>query len=579
MEIFKRYYKKYGAMFLAAVACVLFEALCDLMQPTIMADIIDDGVKSGKVPVVLHYGGEMLLITLLGALFATTRNVLSSRVSQNFGADLRFDVFQKIMNFSETASDRISSGSLITRVTNDTSQVTQFVNGMMRVFFKAPVTCVGSIVLAVMLSPRLSVILFAVVFLVSAFIVVSMKLSYRRFAKLQSAVDKVNTVVQEYLMGVRLVKAFGRFDEEEKKFGDVNGDVAKKSVSSQMVIALFSPAMSLAVSLGIAGSIYFGSVLFQAGRIDVGRVAAYINYMAQILSSLIMITNIFNTFVRTKASSERILQVLNGEQEAEGTRRGFKDHSGRLSFRNVTFSYPNGSGEPAVRGLSFELEPGETLAVIGPTGSGKSTLAWLCMRFYEAGEGAILYNGTDIGLLDLKLLRKCIAIAPQKSMLFSGSVYDNIALGNPDASEEQIYRAAETAQADGFIREMPNGYGSILGQGGVNLSGGQKQRISIARALVRDAPVLILDDCTSALDAVTEEKVRRGLKTAGSGKSVIQITQKIGTAMTADRILVLDNGGKAGLGSHKELLASCGVYRGIYESQIGAPGPEGEANG
>lgn len=579
MEIYKCYYKKYGVMFLAAVICVLFEALCDLMQPTIMADIIDNGVKSGQVPVILHYGAQMLLITLLGALFATSRNVLSSKVSQNFGADLRFDVFRKIMNFSEAASDQMESGSLITRVTNDTSQMTQFVNGMMRVFFKAPVTCIGSIILAVMLSAKLSMILFAVVILVSAFIVISMKLSYSRFAKLQGAVDKVNTVVQEYLMGVRLVKAFGRYDEEEKKFGAVNSDVAEKSIASQIVIALFSPAMSLTVSLGIAGSIYFGSILFRAGQVDVGRVAAYINYMAQILSSLIMITNIFNTFVRTKASGERISQILNGEQEFKGDRHDFEDNSGCLSFQNVTFSYPNGSGEPAVKDLSFRLEPDETLAVIGPTGSGKSTLAWLCMHFYEAGKGSILYNGTDIDSLDLKLLRKSIAIAPQKSMLFSGSVYDNIALGNPDATEQQVHQAAEIAQADGFIREMPDGYDSILGQGGVNISGGQKQRISIARALVRDSSVLILDDCTSALDAVTEAKVRQGLRTAGSGKSVILITQKIGTAMTADQILVLDNGGKAGFGSHRELLENCPVYREIYESQIGNLGQAGDSNG
>ena len=579
LEIYRRYWKKYGFLFIIAVICVLFEALCDLMQPTIMADIIDNGVKSGKVPVILHYGMLMLLITLLGAVFATVRNVLSSRVSQSFGADLRFDIFRKILHFSEAASDRMESGSLITRVTNDTSQVTQFVNGMMRIFFKAPVTCLGSIILAVMLSPRLSVILFAVVAAVSALIFASMKLSYSRFAKVQAAVDRINTTVQEYLLGVRLVKAFGRQDAEEDKFGAVNFDLAEKSISSQMVIALFSPLMSLAVSLGIAGSIYFGSLLFGAGQIDVGRIAAYINYMAQILSSLIMITNIFNTFVRTKASNERILQVLDGEEDSEGPLRELRGPSGSLSFRNVTFAYPGGSGNPALKDLSFNLEPGETLAVIGPTGSGKSTLAWLCMRFYETSEGEILYGGTNINALDSRLLRGNIALAPQKSMLFSGSVQENIALGHTDASEEEIHKAAETAQADGFIRKMPEGYDSILGQGGVNISGGQKQRISIARALVRNSPILILDDCTSALDSVTEAKVRKGLKEAGDGRSVILITQKVGTAMTADRILVLDDGEKAGFGSHRDLLRSCRTYREIYESQIGDESAAEGSNG
>lgn len=579
MEIYRRYFKKYGVMFSAAVFCVFLEALCDLMQPTIMADIIDNGVKRGAVDAILHYGSLMLFITLAGALFASARNILSGKVSQSFGADLRLDVFRKIMNLSESASDRLGSGSLITRVSNDTSQVTQFVNGMMRIFFKAPVTCIGSMILAVKLSPRLSVILFAVVFLVSVLIFISMRLSYSRFAAVQRAVDRVNTVVQEYLLGVRLVKAFGRYGEEEEKFDGVNRDMAEKNISSQRVIAVFSPLMSLTVNLGIAGSIYFGSLLFRAGQIDVGRVAAYINYMAQILSSLIMITNIFNTFVRTKASSERILQVLNAEPDFEGSVTELQDASGQLSFENVTFAYPNGSGIPALRNLSFRLEPGETLAVIGPTGSGKSTLAWLCMHFYEPGEGSVSYSGTDIRTLSTGLLRQHVALASQESVLFSGSVYDNIALGNPGASRDDVIRAAETAQADGFIRKMPDGYDSLLGQGGVNLSGGQKQRISIARALVRDASVLILDDCTSALDAITEGNVRRGLKEAGSGRSVLMITQKIGTAMSADRILVLDNGERVGFGSHTELLQSCETYREIYRSQIGDEGRAAEVYG
>lgn len=575
MELYKGFFRKYGVMFMISVVCVCLEATCDLMQPTIMADIIDNGVKNRQVPVILHYGGLMLLVTLLGAVFAATRNVFSSTASQSFGADLRGRVFRKILSLSEASADSFEGGSLITRVTNDTSQITQFVNGMMRIFFKAPITCIGSIILAVKLSPQLSTVLLVSVLLVACFITVSMKLSYSRFAKVQKAVDRVNTVVQEYLMGVRLVKAFGKTSEEEKKFGKANCSVAEKSVASQMVIVIFSPLMSLAVNIGIVCAIYFGSVLFRAGEIDVGRVAAYINYMAQILSSLIMITNIFNTFVRTKASSERILEVLHGEETRQGT-EAEPGSSGRLCFRHVTFAYPHGSGIPAVKDLSFDLGPGETLAVIGPTGSGKSTLAWLCLRFYDTDSGTISYGSTDISLLDETTLHECFALAPQESMLFSGSVYDNIALGKLGAKESEIRRAAETAQADGFIRKMPEGYRSMLGQNGVNISGGQKQRISIARALVRNSPVLILDDCTSALDAVTEAKVLRGLKTAGSGRSVILITQKIGTAMSADRILVLNDGEKAGIGTHRELLRSCRTYREIYESQIGRLNEAGE---
>ena len=568
MGIYKRYFDKYKWMFLTAISCVFFEGICDLLQPTIMAQIIDQGVKNNSLDTVIRFGLLMLLVTALGACFAAARSILASRVSQSFGADLRYDLFAKIMRFSEAGADRIESGSLITRMTNDTSQIIQFVNGIMRIFFKAPVTCIGSIILAVILSPELSLVMFAAVCLVAVFIVISMKMSYSRFAKVQYAIDRVNTVVQEYLLGIRLVKAFGRYEEEEAKFDEANTDLLKKGVSSQLVIACFSPLISLAVSLGIAVILYLGSILFGRGEIEVGRIAAFINYMAQILSSLIMITNIFNTFVRTKASNERIREVLESEEDFACIEKEAGYESGEISFHEVTFAYPGGSGMPAIKNLTFHVGRGETLAIIGPTGSGKSTVALLCLRFYDAAEGMVCVNGTDIRQMDCRTLRENIAIAPQKSMLFTGTVFENIAWGNPDAGEEEIRQAACAAQADEFIQKMPDQYESVLGQGGVNLSGGQKQRISIARALAKKAPVLILDDCTSALDAVTEAKVRQGLR-AADGKTIIMITQRIGTAMAADRILVLDNGENAGFGSHDELLASCEVYRGIFDSQIG----------
>lgn len=569
MGIYKQYFKKYKFLFITAVIFVFFEAICDLLQPTLMARIIDEGVKNGQVDVVVKLGLMMLMITAFGACFAATRNILASKVSQGFGADLRYDVFAKIINFSEVSADKMESGSLITRMTNDTSQIMQFINGLMRLFFKAPVTCIGSIILAILLSPRLSLILFAVVAIVTALIVISMKMSYLRFAKVQYAIDKVNTVVQEYLMGIRLIKAFGRYEDEEEKFDRANTDLLKKSVSSQIVIAYFSPLMSLTVSIGIALILYLGSKFFGSGDIEVGKVAAYINYMAQILTSLIMITNVFNIFVRTKASTKRINEVLNSEDDFKGSGQTIKYRSGELAFNGVTFAYPNGSGIPALKDLTFEVNQGETLAIIGPTGSGKSTLSWLCLRFYDAEKGTIYLNGTDIKTLDCHRLRENIAIAPQKSMLFAGTVFENIAWGNPDASKEAIMEAARVAQADEFIQNMPNQYESNLGQGGVNLSGGQKQRISIARALAKKSPILILDDCTSALDAVTEAKVRHGLKTVDDEKTILMITQRIGTAMFADKILVLDDGVNVGFGNHKELLHSCQTYREIYDSQIG----------
>lgn len=569
MNFYGRYFNKYKLPFIAAVSCVVFEALCDLLQPAVMARIIDEGVKNGQMGTVVRLGVLMLMITALGAGFAITRSILASKVSQNFGADLRNEVFAKILRFSEVSADRIESGSLITRMTNDTSQVVQFVNGLMRIFFKAPVTFIGSIILAVMLSFKLSIILFIVVSLISIFIIMSMQMSYVRFAKVQYALDKVNGVVQEYLMGIRLVKAFGRFEDEKVKFEGAINDLAHKSVLSQLVITYFSPLMSLSVNIGIAVILYTGSILFGFGEIEVGKIAAFIQYMAQILFSLIMLTNVFNVFVRTKASVERINEVLDSEEDFEGSSKMLKFTFGEFEFKNVTFAYPGGSGIPALNNISFKIEQGETLAVIGPTGSGKSTLAWLCLRFYDLQSGSITFNEKDIKSIDVNTLRENIAFAPQKSMLFTGSIRENIAWGNPSAAADDVIEAARIAQADEFIQKFPDQYESILGQGGVNLSGGQKQRVSIARALLKKSPILILDDCTSALDAVTEAKVRQGLKELGDRQTIILITQRIGTAMLADKILVLENGEKVGEGTHPELLLSCKTYQEIYDSQIG----------
>jgi ATP-binding cassette subfamily B protein len=573
MGIYKIYFKKYKWMFVIGIAYVFLESFCNLLQPTIMARIIDDGVKSGDIKTVVKFGVLMLIITTAGAFFAITRSIVSSRVSQNLGADLKDDLFRKIMDFSEKSADKIDSGSLITRMTNDASQITQFVSGLMRVFIKAPVTCIGSIILSIMLSPKLSVVLLIVVALVSYLIVLSMKLSYSRFAAVQRATDKVNTVVQEYLMGVRLVKAFGRQKSEEDKFETANENLTGKSISSQIVISYFSPLITLAVNIGIVIIIYFGSVLFRTGDVAVGEVSAFINYMGQILLSLIMMTNIFNILVRTKASTQRLSEILDSEDDfpANNYKPDENEKAAQLDFKNVSFAYPSSSGLPAINDLSFSVNRGETLAVIGPTGSGKSTLAWLCLRFYDVDSGTISISGRDIKSLGSNYIRGTVAVAPQQSMLFSGTVYENIWWGNQNASQEDIRKAAISAQADGFINEMPQKYDSIIGQSGRKLSGGQKQRISIARALVSDSEILILDDCTSALDSVTEAEVLRAIADEAGcrGRTVILITQRIGTASRADKVLVLENGKKVGFGGHDELIKSCGVYREIYDSQIG----------
>ncbi len=570
MGFYKPYWKKYKKLYFLAVACILCEVFCDLLQPTVMSRIIDDGVTSGSIPVILRLGLLMLCITAAGAGFAVSRNFLSSTVSQKFSADLRSDLYQKVISLPLSRVDEMGSGSIITRVTNDVVQVRQFVNGMMRFFLKGPATGLGSIVLATVLCPQLSVVLLGAVALVSVFTAFSLKLSYHRYAKVQKAIDHVNTVVQEYLSGIRLVKTFGRFQEEEERFAAVNFDLADKNKAADRVISIFSPLMQLSINFGIVIVLFYGGFLFIHGSVQVGQIVAFTNYMTQILGAMRSITNMFNTFVRTKASSERITEIFR-QQDAPSmpTAASHTKIPGYLVFDHVSFAYPNGSGAPVFHNLSFMVNRGETLAVIGPTGSGKSTLCSLLIRFYDVTGGAIYLDGNDIRSIETATLRQKIAIAPQQSMLFSATIAENVRWGNTNATAEQVRRACEAAQADGFICEMPQQYNSLLGQGGVNISGGQKQRISIARALIRRAELLLLDDCTSALDAGTEAKVRHALQKEKGKKPILLVTQRIGTAMAADRILVLENGKLAGLGSHSHLMHTCQTYRDIYDSQIG----------
>ncbi|MCL2343379.1 MAG: ABC transporter ATP-binding protein/permease [Firmicutes bacterium] len=601
MGIYKKYFNKYKWPFLIAVVCVAFEAVCDLLGPTLMANIIDLGIQPGMMAGVLHWGGLMLLVTLVGAGFAITRNILSSQVSQRFGADLRYDCFSKIMGLSEAGADQIESGSLITRMTNDTTQVVQFINGTMRVFIKAPITCVGSIVLASIRNFRLSVIIYGVVAIIALLIFFSMKLSYPRFTLLQRAMDRVNTIVQEYLIGVRLVKAFGTYPEETERFDDANTNLMRRGVSAQRIITVTSPMITFAVGIGTGLVLYFGGKMFSSGQIapdNAGNISALILYMAQMLTSLMMLTNIFNTFVRTRASTARIKEMLDCEDDFSvvgDAALGVPQHTPTappaapdipsapaaappvsggappalgVEFRHVTFTYPNGSGVPAVRDIDLSVEPGESLAIIGPTGSGKSTLCWLLLRFYDVGSGSILLGGEDIRSLPVNELRQSVALVPQKAMLFSGTVEDNIRWGDPSADETAIRRAAEDAQAEGFIEQMPEGYESLLSGAAVNISGGQKQRISIARGLIKRAPVLVLDDATSALDSITEAKIRTRLFEKSEGQTVILITQRCTTAMFADKILVLENGVPTGFGAHSELMEASSTYRELYRSQV-----------
>ena len=566
MKLYGKYFKRYKVPFIIAILCVMLEAFCDLLGPTLMAKIVNNGIEKNDIAKVYYWGVIMLVVTLIGACFAITRNNLASTVSQRMGADLRADLFEKIVAFSEKNVDKIESGSLITRMTNDTSQIILFVNGIMRIFLKAPITGIGSIVLASIMNFRLSLVIYGVVAVVAFLIFISMKLSYPRFYQLQTAMDQVNSKIQEYLIGVRLVKAFGTYKSETDKFEEANSNLMRRGISSLMIITIISPILVLVVGVGSVLVIYVGSNLFLVNQANAGDISAFIIYMSQILFSLIMITNVFNMLVRTKASTARIKEVFDCEEDYEKSKKDRK-LNGRIIFDHVTFAYPNGGGLPAVNDLSFSVNPGESLAIIGPTGSGKSTIAWLLLRFYDTDSGRILLDDYEIKILGADEIRNNIAIAPQKAMLFSGSVAENLRWGDMNATKDELHMALQKAQAD-FVMQMQEGSESILGSGGVNISGGQKQRISIARGIVKKSPILILDDATSALDAVTEAKVQENLRSKESKQTLITITQRCGTAMYADKILVMENGKKMGIGTHKELMETCEVYQDIYRTQI-----------
>jgi ATP-binding cassette subfamily B protein len=578
MGFLRTYARRHGKFFSLAVFFVTLESICDLMQPTILAMIIDVGIADKNMNYVWKMGGLMLLITAFGALSASARNIVASHVSQKFGTELRSDLFRKIQTFSFDNIDRFERASLVTRLTNDVTQVQNFMNGLMRVFVKAPLLCIGSLIMAVRLNPQLSLVLAVVVPLVAALVALNMKIGYPRFMKVQKALDRVNSVMREYLSGVRVVKAFNRFYYEVSKFKKANLEYQNRSITVMRAMAVFNPAIMLTVNFGIVVVIWYGGRGVGNGSIQIGHIIAFINYMTMILFALMMISMVFNMFVRARASASRIGEVFSQEntmewnEEAEGQQtKGLQDAAllGRIDFEQVSFAYEGSSGEPVVKNITLTCLPGETVGIIGSTGSGKSSLVSLIPRFYDASSGVVRVNGVDVAQVDPVKLRETIAIVPQKSVLFTGSIMDNIKWGNDDASPEEVQRVAEMAAAHSFISSFPEGYDTQLGQRGVNLSGGQKQRLSIARALIRRPSILILDDCTSAVDVATEASIKEALKSYARDLTCLLIAQRITSVMDADKIVVIDQGEIVGIGKHDTLMKECTVYQEIYQSQIG----------
>jgi len=572
MKFLAKYIKKYWKSFSIAVLFLTFEAISDLMQPTIMAKIIDEGVVNRDIHYVLKMGSLMIAITAFGAVSASTRSVMASIVSQNFGTELRSDLFKKVQALSFKNLDKFDRASLITRLTNDVTQVQVFVNGLMRIFVKAPLLAIGGLVMAVRLNLHLSVVLAVVVPIVALFIVLNLRLGFPLFSKVQQALDRVNSVIREYLSGVRVVKAFNRFDVEIGKFTKANDHFKDQSIAAGRLMATFSPAIMLTVNLGIVVVLWIGGLGVESGKIQVGHIIAFTNYMTQILFSLMMISMVFNMFVRAKASAGRIDEVFLQEDDITWKNETLPPtytENGRIDFEDVSFSYEGMSGEPILKNINLTLIPGETVGIIGSTGSGKSTLVGLIPRFYDVTSGTIKVDGQDIKLVNPKKLRDKIAMVPQKNILFTGSVADNIRWGKENATEEEVETAANIAGAHDFITASPEGYQTQIGQGGINFSGGQKQRISIARALVKKPEILILDDSTSAVDVATEAKIKAGLKKYAKGLTCLLISQRITSIIDADKIVVLDEGEVVGVGTHNELIEKCKVYQEIYRSQMG----------
>ncbi|GFN31751.1 ABC transporter ATP-binding protein [Paenibacillus xylaniclasticus] len=576
MFLIRKYRARYGKSFGIAILFLMLEALADLLQPAILAHIIDKGVVPGDMEVVYRSGVIMLLITCMGAVAASTRNVLSSRVSQRFGAELRGDLYQKVQTLSYASIDKLDRASLITRLTNDVTQIQNFVNGLMRIFVKAPLLGIGAVIMAVRLNPPLSVVLLAVVPIVAFLIIMNLRIGFPRFARVQQSLDRLNGYTRDFLSGIRVVKAFNRYEDEAEKFEAANESYRSANETAMRAMALFNPLIALTVNIGIVAILWVGGVRIDGGHMQPGHVVAFINYMLQILFSLMTISMVFNMFVRAKSSAGRVIEVFDKPERPSGKLMLKQERAAdsvpngeAVRFDRVSFSYDGPGGEAVLHDISFHCRPGETVGIIGSTGSGKSTLVSLIPRFYEATSGSIYVQGRNIADIDPVSLRSTIAIVPQQVVLFSGTVEDNIRWGNEQATEEQIWEAARAAAADEFITAQPDGYRSLVGQGGVNFSGGQKQRLSIARALVRKPDILILDDCTSALDVLTEARIKQSLKQISGHTTCLLIAQRITSVMDADRIIVMDNGRIVSIGVHSQLLQQCKVYQEIFRSQWG----------
>ncbi|KSU85482.1 MULTISPECIES: ABC transporter ATP-binding protein [Fictibacillus] len=558
----------YKWMVASVFGLIFIQSMSDLFLPTLMSDIIDKGVVPGKLSYIWEVGGWMLLVSAVGALASVTASYFSSKAAIGLGRDIRLKVFEHVERFSLHEFDQVGTASLITRTTNDITQVQQVVIMMLRMVISAPIMLVGGIIMAVSKDAKLSLVIVVTLPVLVASILLILYKAVPLFKTVQKRLDRLNLVLRENLTGVRVIRAFNREFEEKKRLQHANKDLRDVSIQVNRIMAFMMPVMMLVMNLTIVGIIWFGGMRIDNGTMQIGDLMAFTQYAMQIMFALVMSSMMFVMVPRAAVSAGRINEVLNIQPaiEDKGAERADAE-PGTLEFDRVTFSYP-GAEEPALSSISFKAQAGEITAIIGGTGSGKSTLLQLIPRFYECSEGTIRLNGVNIENATQDEIRSKIGFVPQKAVLFTGTIAENICYGKPEASHGEIRHAAEIAQAEDFILKMKDGFESRLEQGGSNLSGGQKQRLSIARAIVRKPDIYLFDDSFSALDFKTDARLRAALKEETRNSTVLLVAQRVNTVMDADQIIVLEKGKIAGMGTHEELLETNEVYREIALSQL-----------
>ena len=567
-----RFMKPYRALLVLVVVLAFAQAMANLYLPTLFANIVDNGIIKGDTGYIWRTGGIMLLITLGGTIAAVVGIFFSSQVATGFGKIIRARLFTHVSKFSLHEFDSVSTSSLITRTTNDTTQVQQVMILALNMMITAPFTLIAGIILALNQDVGLTWILLVVIPILVGTIVLLMSKAIPLFRIMQKKLDKLNLVLDEGLTGVRVVRAFDRQKYEEHRFDEANLDLTNVSIKVNRMVASLMPIMMLCLNVSSIAILWFGAIRINNGQMQVGALIAFLQYAMLILFALLMISMMFIMLPRAAASADRINEVLAIEPEIKDpdhVKRADKQ-KGYVEFQNVTFSYP-GAEEPAISHISFSAVPGEVTAIIGGTGSGKSTLVSLIPRFYDIDEGTgghLLVDGVDVREMSQEHLRSKIGFVPQKAVLFSGTVAENIRYGKEDATDEEVRHAADVAQATEFISEMQDGFNSVIAQGGTNVSGGQKQRLSIARALVRKPEIYVFDDSFSALDFKTDARLRAALRQETRESTVLIVSQRVSTIMDADQIIVLDEGRISGIGTHRDLMRSSEVYREIVSSQL-----------